>query len=285
MSLTVFAVVLLAAFLHAAWNAVVKGGGDKLLSTVMVAVTAGLMAAVALPALPQPAAASWPFIAASVGVHVVYFALVARIYRSADMSLTYPLMRGCAPLLVALASVGWLGEHLSALAWAGIAVISLGILAMAGGARGASRAHGGRGSREGVWLALLNALVIATYTLIDGTGVRRSGAPVAYAFWIFVLTALPLAAWALAARRPELAGYVRRNLVFALVGGGGTLASYGLSLWAMTRAPVAPVAALRESSILFGALISALLLKERVGAARLGAACLIAAGVATLRFA
>ncbi|MDQ0140427.1 EamA family transporter [Cupriavidus necator] len=282
MPLTVFAVVLLAAFLHAAWNAVVKGGGDKMLSTVMVAVMAGLMAAVALPALPQPAAASWPFIAASVGVHVVYFALVARIYRNADMSLTYPLMRGCAPLLVALASVGWLGEHLSALAWGGIAVISLGILAMAGGARGA---RGVRGGREGVWLALLNALVIAIYTLIDGTGVRRSGAPVAYAFWIFLLTAVPLAAWALATRRPELAGYVRRNLGFALVGGGGTLASYALSLWAMTRAPVAPVAALRESSILFGALISALLLKERVGAARLGAACLIAAGVATLRFA
>lgn len=279
MSLTVFAVVLLAAFLHAAWNAVVKGGGDKMLLTVMVAVSAGLTGAVALPALPQPAPASWPFIAASVGVHVVYFALVARIYHTADMSQTYPLMRGTAPLLVAVASVGWLGEHLSALAWSGIAVISLGILAMAGGARGAP------GSREGMWLALLNAVVIAAYTLIDGTGVRRSGAPVAYAFWIFVLTAVPLAAWALVARRPALGGYVRRNLVFALVGGGGTLASYGLSLWAMTRAPVAPVAALRESSILFGALISGLLLKERVGAARLGAACLIAAGVATLRFA
>lgn len=279
MSLTVFAVVLLAAFLHAAWNAVVKGGGDKMLSTVMVAVSAGLMGAVALPALPQPAPASWPFIAASVGVHVVYFALVARIYHTADMSQTYPLMRGTAPLLVAVASLGWLGEHLSALAWSGIAVISLGILAMAGGARGAP------GSSEGMWLALLNAVVIAAYTLIDGTGVRRSGAPVAYSFWIFLLTAVPLAAWALVARRPALGGYVRRNLVFALVGGGGTLASYGLSLWAMTRAPVAPVAALRESSILFGALISGLLLKERVGAARLGAACLIAAGVATLRFA
>jgi drug/metabolite transporter (DMT)-like permease len=285
MSPTVFAAVLLAAFLHAAWNAVVKGGGDKMLSTVMVAVTAGLIAAVALPALPQPAAASWPFIAASMGVHVVYFALVARIYHTADMSLTYPLMRGSAPLLVAVASVGWLGEQLSALAWGGIAVISLGILAMAGGARGAVDAGGMRGSRAGMWLALLNALVIATYTLIDGIGVRRSGAPVAYAFWIFVLTAVPLAAWALATRRPALGGYLRRNLVFALVGGGGTLASYGLSLWAMTRAPVAPVAALRESSILFGALISGLLLNERVGAARLGAACLIAAGVATLRFA
>ncbi|CAN7649123.1 EamA family transporter [Cupriavidus necator] len=282
MSLTVFAVVLLAAFLHAAWNAVVKGGGDKTLSTVMVAVSAGLMGAVALPALPQPAPASWPFIAASVGVHVVYFALVARIYHTADMSQTYPLMRGTAPLLVAVASVGWLGEHLSGLAWGGIAVVSLGILAMAGGGHGARAAAG---SREGMWLALLNALVIAAYTLIDGTGVRRSGAPVAYAFWIFVLTAVPLAAWALVARWPALAGYVRRNLVLALVGGGGTLASYGLSLWAMTRAPVAPVAALRESSILFGALISGLLLKERVGAARLGAACLIAAGVATLRFA
>jgi len=279
MSLPVFTIVLSAAFLHAAWNAVVKGGDDKLLSTIMVALTAGLMAAVALPMLPQPAPASWPFIAASVLVHIVYFALVARIYHAADMSLTYPLMRGVAPLLVAVASVGWLGEHLSPMAWAGIAVISLGILTMAAGRRG-----GGNDGR-GISLALLNAVVIAGYTLIDGTGVRLSGAPAAYAFWIFLLTAVPLAGWALAARRAEFGGYLRRNWRFALVGGGGTLASYGLSLWAMTMAPVAPVAALRETSILFGALISGLLLKERVGAERIGAACVIAAGVAALRFA
>jgi len=284
MSPAVFAIVLLAAFLHAGWNAVVKDGDDKLLSTVMVAVSAGLFAALALPALKQPAPASWPFIAASVAVHVVYFGLVARIYHVADLSQAYPLMRGAAPLLVAVASVGWLGERLSLTAWAGIAVVSLGILAMATGQRGAGL-HAVGGRSPGVRLTLLNALVIAGYTLVDGTGVRRSGAPVAYTFWIFVLTAVLLAGWALAARRAGLGGYAVRNWRLALIGGMGTLASYGLSLWAMTKAPVAPVAALRETSILFGALISGLLLRERVGVARLGAACLIAAGVAALRFA
>jgi len=278
MSIAVFGMILFAAALHAMWNAVVKSGGDTLLTTVLVTGSAALIALAALPLLPAPAAASWPFIALSAVFQIVYFALVAATYRIADMGQTYPLMRGTAPLLVALASVAWLGEPLTLLAWIGVGVICAGILGMAvDGRRG--------GERTGMVLALLNAIVIAGYTVIDGIGVRRSGAPAAYTLWIFLLTGLPLLAWAMLARRRAFAGYAARNWHLGLIGGVGTLASYGLALWAMTKAPIAVVAALREISILFGAAIAVLVLKERISLARIAAVCVIAGGAAILRMA
>jgi drug/metabolite transporter (DMT)-like permease len=278
MPIGVFAIVLFAAALHASWNAIVKGGGDKLLTTVLVTTSAALIGAIALPALRQPDAASWPFILASCVFQVTYFVLLARTYQVADMSQTYPLMRGTAPLLVAIASVLVLRTHLTATMWVGVGIICLGILGMAAGAR--------RGNRKGVAFALANAVVIAGYTLIDGLGVRRSGAPAAYTLWIFLVSGVPLAGWALRTRRrTALAEYVRRNWHVGLIGGVGSLASYGLALWAMTVAPIAVVAALRETSILFGVIISGLLLKERIGLARVAAACTIALGAAVLRLA
>ena len=267
----VFAIVLFAAALHASWNAIVKGGGDKLLTTVLVTTSAALIGAIVLPVLRQPDAVSWPFILASSVFQIVYFVLLARTYQVADM-------RGTAPLLVAIVSALALGAHLTAAVWIGVGVICLGILAMAVGAR--------RGNRTGVAYALANAVVIAGYTVIDGLGVRRSGAPAAYTLWIFLISGIPLAAWALRTRgRATLAEYVRGNWYFGLIGGAGTLASYGLALWAMTVAPIAVVAALRETSIVFGAVISGLILKEPVGLARFAAACTIALGAAVLRLA
>ncbi|MBS7846873.1 EamA family transporter [Pseudomonas fluorescens] len=275
MSLDVFAIIMLGAALHATWNAVVKGGTDKLMTTCMIASVASLIALAVVPFLALPAKESWPFIGASVVLQVVYFVLVASTYRIADMSQTYPIMRGTAPLLVAVVSVLVLAEPLSASAWLGIAVISLGILSMAAGPSA--------GQRKGLILALINAGVIAGYTLIDGWGVRQSGAPAAYTLWIFLLTGLPLAAWALVTRRVEFCRYVLRNGRLGLVGGAGTLASYGLALWAMTQAPIATVSALRETSILFGVLISAWVLKEHLTRVRIVAACIIAAGAMVLR--
>lgn len=275
MSLDVFAIIMLGAALHATWNAVVKGGTDKLMTTCMIASVASLIALAVVPFLALPAKESWPFIGASVVLQVVYFVLVASTYRIADMSQTYPIMRGTAPLLVAVVSVLVLAEPLSASAWLGIAVISLGILSMAAGPSA--------GQRKGLILALVNAGVIAGYTLIDGWGVRQSGAPAAYTLWIFLLTGLPLAAWALVTRRVEFCRYVLRNRRLGLVGGAGTLASYGLALWAMTQAPIATVSALRETSILFGVVISAWVLNEHLTRVRIVAACIIAAGAMVLR--
>lgn len=274
MPLSVFAVVLFAALLHASWNAIVKGGGNKVLSAVLVAAFSSVLAMVLLPFLSQPARESWPFIAASTCCQVVYYMMVARTYHVADMSQAYPLMRGTAPLIVALISAFFVAEKLVPLEWAGIAVICFGILTMA---------LNSRGNAQGAVLALMNACVIATYTLIDGMGVRLSGAPAAYTLWVFLLTGIPLTLWAVLAYKAVFFDYLKRNWLGGLVGGIGTSASYGLALWAMTIAPVAVVAALRETSILFGALISYFVLHEKVGRARIAAACVIAAGVMVLK--
>ncbi len=275
---SVFAAILLGAALHASWNAIVKAGPDKLLTTVLVAAASGLVAALVLPFLPLPARPSWPFLLASSVVQVVYFALVAGAYRATDMSRAYPLMRGLAPALVAVFGLLLLGERISPVAWIGVALVSTGVFAM-------TLAFRGGASRLGTVLALLNAGVIASYTLIDGAGVRLSGAPVAYAMWLFLLNAIPLVGWALLARRRPLTLYAARHWPLGLAGGIGNLGSYGLALWAMTRAPVAMVAALRETSILFGLAIAALLLGERIGPVRLTAACLILLGAVSLRLA
>lgn len=274
MSLGLFCAVLLAALLHASWNAIVKLGDDTLLTTLLVTGWAAVLAALLLPWLPAPAARSWPWLAASAVLQAGYYVLVARAYRVADMSLSYPLMRGCAPLLVALAGSLAFDEHLPAAGWAGIALVCGGIVLMAGS-----------GNRRNLQLPLFIAVVIATYTLVDARGARLSGNALSYTLWLFLLSGLPLPLWVLARRRAELGDYLRRNWARGLVGGIGTTTSYGIALWAMTLAPVAIIAALRETSILFALALSALLLKERISRRRLLAAAVILIGVALLRLA
>jgi drug/metabolite transporter (DMT)-like permease len=275
MQVVVFGAVLLAAFLHAAWNGVVKGAGDKLLTAIVVAGSASVIAAFVLPFLAQPDPASWPYIATSAAIHVVYFVLIAFAYHLADMGQTYPLMRGTAPFLVALASAVVLRESLSSVSWIGISLISLGVLSMVTIKQ--------EGDGRGIALALFNAFIIAGYTLVDGFGVRHSDSPVAYTLWVFLLSGIPLVCWSMFADRRRAIRHVRANWPIGLLGGAGTLMAYSLVLWAMTRAPVAVVAALRETSILFGMAISALMLKERIAANRLAAACIIALGAIVLR--
>lgn len=277
MSLTVFLIVLFAAALHAVWNAVVKGGSDTLLTTILVAFTGGLIGLCALPFLPPVAGVAWYYLAASAVLEITYYALIAGAYRNSDMSRTYPLMRGTPPLIVALVSAFAFGVSLSFPAWIGIALISAGLISLIFASRGSA-------DPRGVRMALFNAGIIASYTLVDGFGVRASGAPVTYVMWIFVLTGMPLAAWALA-RRPAILAYARRNWHYGLIGGIGTLASYGLVLWAMTQAPIPLVAALRETSILFGTAIAVFVLKERVTMARIAAIVIIALGAIALRLA
>lgn len=283
MSAIVFAAVLCGAALHASWNAIVKGGSDKLLSTVLVAASSAMIALVVLPFLPAPDRASWPFLAVSAALQTLYFALVAAAYRATDMSRAYPLMRGLAPTLVAIFGAAFLGQHLPPAGWVGVALVSAGVFAMAfaltGGVTGTVS-----GNRRGTVFALANAVVIASYTLVDGAGVRLSGAPIAYSMWLFVL-ASPLVGWALVFRGREVVDYARANLWRGVIGGIGNLGSYGIALWAMTRAPVAVVAALRETSILFGLAIAAVFLGERVGVGRIAAAVLIIIGAITLRLA
>lgn len=273
----VFAAVLFAALLHATWNAIVKSAGDKFLTTIMVTAAAAAVSACLLPFLTAPDRASWPCVGGSVLLQYAYFWLVARTYEVADMSQTYPLMRGTAPLLVALFTVFRMGDSLSAIAWIGLIGICSGILSMTLGSK--------LKQRNGICLALLNALVIAAYTLVDGVGVRRSGSPAAYTLWVFLLTGIPFSIWAMTRRRTAFLPYVVRHWPIGLAGGIGVTASYGIALWAMTLAPIAVVAALRETSILFGTLMAGIVLKEHIGARRLLAACIIAGSAAILRMA
>jgi drug/metabolite transporter (DMT)-like permease len=276
-ALGVFLIVLASAALHATWNAVIRGASDRLLTTILIAGSAALVALCALPFLPPVSAQSWPYLAVSAVLEITYYALVGLAYSHAEMSHAYPLMRGTPPLIVATVSALALNTGLHPAGWAGVALISAGILSLA---FTGSRRH----DRRGTHFALANALVIAAYTLVDGVGVRTSGQPATYAMWIFILTGVPLAAWAVL-RRPEILSYARRNWHFGLIGGLGTLSSYGIVLWAMTVAPIPLVAALRETSILFGTAIAFLILKEAVTAPRIVAVLFIAAGAAVMRLA
>ena len=269
--------VLLGALLHASWNAAIKSGRDKFLDTVLVAGGAGVIAALGLPFLPLPAPESIPYLLTSSVLQLIYFLLVAAAYRTGDMSYAYPLMRGTAVLLVASASSLLIGEHLTARAWIGILSISAGVLALTLLYRRSAP------SLAPTAFALGNAAIIAGYTLVDGVGARLSGQSVAYTLWLSLLTAVPLLAWTMWNRPAAFAGYFKARWTVGLGGGFCTLASYGLALWAMTRAPVATTAALRETSILFGMLISAGFLKERVGLPRMAAGIVIALGAAALR--
>jgi drug/metabolite transporter (DMT)-like permease len=280
MSPTVVAVVLCGALLHAVWNALVKGGRDPFFGSVLVASGAALLSLPLLPFLTQPAAASWPYAAASTVIHYAYYGLLAAAYRHGDMSHAYPLMRGSAPLLVALSSVPLLGEHLSPGQYVAVACISGGIF----GLWFATRSAGSQDRRSTVY-ALANALVIAAYTLLDGMGARASGAPAAYVMWLHVMSAAGLLAWCALRCPRQLRDYAWQYWRVALLGGAGTLGSYGLALWAMTVAPLAAVAALRETSILFAALIARFFLAERIGRKRAMAIAAIAAGAVLMRLA
>lgn len=278
MPLDVIALVLIGALLHATWNALVKAGSEKSLDAAMVALGAAVVALPFLPLLPLPRPEAWPFILVSAIFQFAYFQLVAASYRAGDIGLVYPLMRGTAPLIVAATSSSVVGEHLTGGALAGILTISAGVLILA--------LESGKGGKHAVALALLNACVIASYTVLDGIGARVSGNAISYTLWIAPLPPVLLFTWAFVSRgvTPVLK-HVRHHWWRGLIGGGGSLGAYGLALWAMTKAPVATVAALRETSILFAVVISVVFLKERVSVWRIAAACVIALGALLLRLA
>lgn len=271
--------VLGAALLHASWNALIKSGRDPLLDTALVALSGSAIGAPLVLLLPAPAPASWPNVAGSVLVHIGYYATLAMAYRAGDMSHGYPIMRGTAPLLVAVVGVLWLGETLPAAGWAGVLLVSLGVMSLA-----LVKSASGQGpSPAATGWALANAAIIALYTVIDARGVRLSGDPLAYVAWLFFGMGLPFGCIVLALRRRELVGHATRHWRRGM--GGALLSgiSYGVALWAFARAPMAVVAALRETSVIFGALIGAWVLGEGRLGPRLIGALAVFAGVVALK--
>jgi drug/metabolite transporter (DMT)-like permease len=277
MPVTVLLIVLAGAVLHASWNLLVKAGRDARLTIGGVYICAGALAALALPFLPAPARASWAYLAISTCIEVFYGVLVAAAYRVGDLSLAYPLMRGTAPLLVAIASGVLVGEPLSAGMWSGVLLVSCGILLMVFDAR--PQGH----SLAAVRLALVNGFLIAAYTTVDGLGTRVSGQPLTYGAWIFVLTGVPWLLWWVLRHRRLGTTDLRRLAPAGIVGGACSFASYTAALWAMTRAPVAAVAAVRETSILFATVLGVIVLRERITVMRALAAGCIVVGVWWIR--
>jgi drug/metabolite transporter (DMT)-like permease len=272
--------VLFAALLHAAWNAMIKGGNDVLLDTAAIVVGAALAAVPFLLVVPLPAPAAWPYILASVTTHLAYYFFMVGAYRSGELSLVYPLMRGVAPLLAAVLAIAWLGEWPGPLGWTGMLLISLGVIALALRPRPAPALHGhGRAVR----FALANAGVIAVYTLIDGTGARLAGNAWSYIVWLFVLDGIPFTLYMLATRGAVFIDALWERRRRGLIGGTLSAAAYAISVWAMTKAPVALVASLRETSVLFATLIGARILKEHLTPRRWAGVAAVVLGVVSLK--
>ena len=275
--------VLCGALLHASWNALIKSGDDKAVDTALLHALGALLALPLLLWIGLPPRASWPYIAASMVIHIGYYIALVGAYRHGDLGLTYPIMRGFAPLLVALGSTTLIGEAPSTVAWLGIVGITAGV-ALVGLAHPGETLH----HRKALMFAFANAAIIAIYTVVDGLGVRTSDSALKYVVTLFVLDgiAYPLGVWLRrsAAARREIVRFARRRWPLALLGGAASMGSYAIALWAMTRAPVASVAALRETSVLFAAVLGTVLLKERFGLQRAAGTLVLVGGVMALRF-
>ena len=272
----VVAAVLGGAMLHASWNALVKSSSDKSLDTALIHLLGSVVAIPLVAMVGWPPAAAWPFLAASLVIHVAYYTALVGAYEHGDLGLTYPLMRGLAPLLVALSATLTLGEHLSPMAWAGVLGISAGVLTL-------GLSQHAFAAPKAVRFALVNAVIIAIYTVVDALGVRAAGNALQYVATLFLLDGWPFALIVFLRRRGAVAAYARQRWPLALVGAIASLGSYGIALWAMTRAPVATIAALRETSVLFAALLGVWFLKEVFTLRRLLGTCAIVGGVMGLR--
>lgn len=274
----VFLAVLGGALLHASWNVLVKSSEDKSLDTALIHLLGSLVAVPLVLWVGLPPAEAWPFLLMSLVIHVGYYTALAGAYEHGDMGLTYPLMRGLAPLLVALSAGFVLGEQLSPGGWIGVVAISAGVLTLGLSAQALA-------APKAVAFALANAVTIMLYTLVDAQGVRASGHALQYVATLFMLDGWPFALLVFLRRRGKVLAYARKRWPLALGGAIASLGSYGIALWAMTRAPVATVSALRETSVLFGALLGVWLLKEAFTLRRMIGTCAIVGGAVVLRLA
>jgi phosphonate utilization associated putative membrane protein len=277
--------VLFGALLHASWNALIKSGRDLQLDTALIHLLGCGVGAVLVVSVGLPPAAALPWLAASVVIHVGYYITLVGAYRHGELGFAYPIMRGSAPLLVALLSGRLIGEHLPLATWLGVAGISAGVLAI-GLTRSTRLSGGSRG--HALAYALANAAIIASYTIVDGLGVRASGNALQYVALLFLVDGAPYFAIVIWQRRAALApslAYMRARWPVALLGACASLGAYGITLWAMTQAPVASIAALRETSVLFAALIGVLVLKERFRLQRALGTGAVVIGVMALRLA
>ncbi|WP_116090750.1 DMT family transporter [Sphingomonas crusticola] len=270
MSIGISFIVLLAALLHASWNALLRAGTDRLWSMTVMCIAIALVCAVLVFFLPLPARASWGCVILSALLHIGYNLFLVRTYRSGDLGQTYPIARGSSPLLVSLGAALFAGELPDAISLAGVVLVSGGILSLA--------FQGGRIGRDSLPYALGTGCFIGAYSVTDGIGVRLSATPAGYTIWMCLLWGVLM---------PPVYGFMRdwRSLIrspretgIAAAGGVVSLVAYGIIIFAMSLGPMGPVSALRETSVVFAALIGRFFLHERLTAYRIAACIVVAIG-------
>lgn len=272
MSATVVALVLLAAAMHAAWNALVKMSGDRLVMMGILTGVGGVTGLALVPFVAPPAPESWPYLALTTGIHAGYYLFLILAYRAGDLSQVYPIARGGSPLLLALLSWPVLGEALSTEQFIGVGFVSLGIASLAFG----------RGDRRSLLFATATACTIAGYSATDAAGVRLSGSPLGYIAWLFALDGLMMAGFTFWRRGMVVLHVLRADWCRPVAGGLLSVASYAIVVWCYGNGPVAPISALRETSVVFAAVIGSVFLGEGFGARRIAAASIVVAGIVVM---
>ncbi|MDD9910968.1 MAG: DMT family transporter [Ahrensia sp.] len=278
MSLSVFFIVLIAAVLHASWNAMVKSTGDKLVSMTAITLGHAPLALVAMPFVPVPPPESWPYLTLSVVVHTGYQLCLIMAYRLGDFTQVYPIARGSGPAIVTVFSIAVLGIDFQPRQILAIALVVCGIFCLA-----FARQTDGLRNPKAVGAALLTGCCIAGYSLLDGLGARVAGSAIGFVAWLTVINAIVFAIIVGATHRPALLKVATDGRTVFLLGGTASVAAYMLVVWAMTQAPIAMVTALRETSTIFALLLGVMFLGERVGPTKIIAVLLALAGVILLR--
>ncbi len=275
--LSVTLAVLAAAVTHATWNAIAHGIKDQTLAFALIGVGGTAVSVPLVIVAAMPRSASWPYLLASVAIHVFYNLLLMQCYRLGEFSQVYPLARGVSPLVVTILAAVFVHEHLTFFQVAGVAIVSAGL---------AFLVFGGRKPGRGAFLAAVGTgLTIAAYTTVDGVGVRLSASPVGYIGWLIMLESLCVPLFALVRRREVLLKQPPGILLSGLAAGALSVLAYGLVLWAQTRGALAPIAALRETSVIFGAIIGTVIFREPFGRTRIAATVLVVAGIVLLNVA
>lgn len=280
MSITIILLVLTAAILHASWNALAKSSSDPLMGIGSFRIIVALPALCIIPFVPLPASASWWAIILSTLIHTVYYFTAAGALKHGDLSQIYPIYRGLSPVLVAILSAWFAHEWLGLWQALAIGVISVGLLSLAW-----SPDLAGRISKTALLWGLATSVLIACYTVVDGIGVREAGNALSYIVWLFTLEAFPIGIYLMMTRRQTFSTYVQENIARCLMGGIASSVAYGLVIYAMSLSAIALVSSLRETSVIFAAIIGSLFLGEPFGRRRIIASAFVAVGIVLIRWA
>ncbi len=280
MDLLVFSLVILAAFLHASWNVLVKSKLDRFSAVFLLQAVLGIMGLGMMAVFGLPPQAAWPYALTSGIVHTFYLIFLARAYEAGDFGLAYPIARGSAPLFTLIGSLLFAGDVITFAELVGILVVIFGLLFLTLGKNSSIATH-----KKAVIYALLTALMISSYTLLDGLGARVSGNASQYAGLAFFVFGLFITITAVVLRGPVILAQVAPHWKSGVIGGSISAIAYWIIIWCMSVAPIAMVAALRETSVFFGLAMSSYVLKERLTGMRIVGGILIVAGAVVLRLA